>query len=212
MSNSAEAKELVEALSPTGRATVAFLTASRLGDIAADERFESYFAGGPQAFSDAIAACGALARGGDPTVRLGAILDAIIELIGPPGEEYEEPKYEGAWFLDALAAANYAVRAWAEPDDSARWCNNALRCLTSSVGFLDDELRDNQLEESVAAQAGFAGELTSLEADRQRQDIHDIGSCAEDELPLIVDELVPHSQRLARYYGFAYRALTTGRN
>jgi hypothetical protein len=208
MSNSAEVKELVEALTPTGRATVAFLAASRLGDIAADERFERYFAGGPQVFSDAIAACGALARAENPTVSLESMLDAIVELLGPPDEDSEEPEYEGTWSLDALAAAESAVKAWAEPDNSARWCDNALRSLTSSVGFLARGLRDNQVEERVAAAAGHTGELSSLEAARQREDIQAIGLRGGDAL----DELVGHSQQLARYYGFAYRALTTGRD
>jgi hypothetical protein len=188
-------KELVEALSPPGRATVAFLATVRLAAIMADDRLDTYFPGGRAVFESALATGEALARGATPGADLATLPAAFDAVLGPMDEEREEPPLEGTWFNDALSVADYMVRAWVEPARSADWCVDALGEVESSVDFLEREL------------GGRDGPLTGAERDRQRADLAAVAAATADPGRL-VDTLLLPSRDLGLRYAEVHRRVT----
>jgi hypothetical protein len=206
MSDHDEIKRLIEALDPWGRATVAYLAAVRLADICADERFAEHFSWGPQMFPQAMEACHALATGRPPRVDMKILQQEFAELLGVGELDYEEPEGPGVWFEGGLVAAYYAVGAWAQPHDSARWCNDATLCLHSSVDFLSRELRDSRPAPVVAGPSG--ADLLQIELDRERDDLVAVDRLADPDRSTVVGELVAASQELGRRYRAAFDLVT----
>ncbi|MEU4712870.1 hypothetical protein AB0F73_04275 [Micromonospora purpureochromogenes] len=113
---------------PSGALVVAFLATYRLADICDDDRFTIHYPDGPEAFEAVLATSEALARGRAEAARaLDGLRERFEELLGPSGEEFEEPVSDGGRpFCDALSVAWCTTMAWLTPEESAELCREAL--------------------------------------------------------------------------------------
>ncbi|MCW3844205.1 hypothetical protein ONA70_29360 [Micromonospora yasonensis] len=204
-----EIKDLIGVVDPVGRATACFLATYRLAEICADDRFADAYDTGPEVFAAVLATSEALAMGRDEAATaLDGLRGRLEELLGPPGEEFEEPESAGGpWFCDAVSVAAYTIAAWLTPGTSAELCRDALGRVDSAVDFLDRDLAENRPE-------GWSGflepSLSDRELDRQRADLRALLGASEDYRGPIVAELMDASRGLQRRYSEAFQAVTRG--
>jgi hypothetical protein len=164
-----------EALSPYRRGVVAALAAYRAGVFADFPDIDQYFSFAPgYAFliEDTLRTLDqAIVAGQVDSAEAGALKGRFVELLGPDGEEYEEPEdWVPACYVNAASIVDHALRTWAEAGESQA---NGFQVL-SDIDAFTAALLDNEPT------------LEILECDRQRADMDAVAGLAE---PLSVADL-----------------------
>jgi hypothetical protein len=68
-----------------------------------------------------------------------AVERGIRDFLGPRDDPFEELPGRGAWAMDIASLADYVLRTWDAPQQSAHNCFNALLASYSLAAFLEDE-------------------------------------------------------------------------
>lgn len=157
-----------EALSSYQQAVVAGLVAHRVGVLAEFPDIDQYFSFAPGytfLIEDVLRAIDkAVVAGEVDAAEAGALKERLEELLGPDGEEYEEPDGWGpANYVNVASMVDHALRAWARPGESA---TNGFTVLSSSDAFTAG-LHDNEPT------------LEAVEVARQRADMEAVRALPE---------------------------------
>ncbi|MBS2535783.1 hypothetical protein KGQ20_23760 [Catenulispora sp. NF23] len=134
-----------ETLSPYQRAVVAGLVAHRVGVLAEFPDIDQYFSFAPGytfLIEDVLRTIDKAATVGQvDAAEAGALKERFEELLGPDGEEYEEPdSWIAANYVNVASMVDYALRTWARPGESQ---TSGFVVLSSSDAFTAG-LHDNE--------------------------------------------------------------------
>ena len=164
----------LSALSPYRRAVVAALAARRAAVVAdlpgADAYFDDYAPSYALLISDALELLAEFATATTADLAAAHLMrERFEEILGPDGEEEEEPgEIVPALLFNAALIMNFALRAWVEPERSENW---AFTTLSESYAFA------YQLDQSRHQKPGPSAE--DAEVTRQLADLDAISGLGE---------------------------------
>jgi len=172
-------------LSPYQQGVVATLVAHRVGVLAEFPDIDQYFSYAPGytfLIEDVLRTMDQAALAGHvDAAEAGALKQRFEELLGPDGEEYEEPDgWVPACYVNAASMVDYALRTWAEADESRA---NGFQVLSDSDAFTAG-LHDNEPT------------LEVLEIARQQADMEAVKRVAEPMSSSDFDALKAQSEEV----------------
>ncbi|MGW2647854.1 hypothetical protein ACWC2T_23720 [Streptomyces sp. NPDC001393] len=112
-----------------------------------------------------------------------ALEQRVREFLGPCDDPFEELPGWGAWAMDVTSMADYVLRTWLGPEDSAKACFNVLLAAYSIAGYLEDD-----------SESADVPQLTDGEFRRQMDDVSGLATGES------WGSIVEHSRNLAETY------------
>jgi hypothetical protein len=168
----------VESLTPLGRGQLAALCLNRISGLLDDVRISDEFSSIAELVYQiqeyAVICARQLPSEFDPV----GMNRRLRDFLGPDEEPHEELPGWGAWVMDIASVADYVLRTWSTPDESAENCFEVLLSTYSIAGHLEDdssspnvpalaemEFRHQMDEASAIADGGEWGNLAQGSAD-----------------------------------------------
>ncbi|MFF1478349.1 hypothetical protein ACFVYD_12380 [Streptomyces sp. NPDC058301] len=154
----------VESLSAFQRGQVATACLVRVAALLDDRRVAVEFSTAARLVRQIRDAAVARAEGGPDRTDLSALDRQVRDFLGPDDDPFEELPGWGAWAMDITSLADYVLRTWQRPEESAKNCFNVFLATYSIAGYLEDDSESDDVPE-----------LADAEFRRQMDDISVLG-------------------------------------
>ena len=168
-----QSRQLIDALTADQRGKAATAALARFAVLAQHQRAVAFLPASAPLLRDALDYATARAQGVARSEG-SELYDRFRQLLGPEDEPYDEPEDAGVLLVDLADLADYTVRVWDRPDDSAELLLGVHLHAYSLAAFLEDD------DVSPAPQP-----LADLEYQRQGADLAVVAAGSMDLAALV---------------------------